>query len=34
MHASDSEETAKEELKRFFKAEEIFEYDRLDKKVL
>lgn len=34
MHASDSEETAEEELKRFFKSEEIFEYDRLDKKVL
>jgi len=34
MHASDSKETAKEELERFFKAEEIFEYERLDNKVL
>ena len=34
MHASDSEETAKEELERFFKKEEIFEYDRLDNGVL
>lgn len=34
MHASDSEETAKEELKRFFKSEEIFNYERLDQKVL
>ncbi len=34
MHASDSEETAKEELKRFFKDEEIFDYNRLDNKVL
>lgn len=34
MHASDSEETANEELKRFFKDEEIFEYERLDNKVL
>ncbi len=34
MHASDSEETAKEELERFFEKEEIFEYERLDSKVL
>jgi hypothetical protein len=34
MHASDSEETANEELKRFFKDEEIFDYKRLDDKVL
>lgn len=34
MHASDSEETAKEELERFFKADEIFSYERLDQKVL
>lgn len=34
MHASDSEETANEELKRFFKSEEIFDYERLDNKVL
>jgi nucleoside-diphosphate kinase len=34
MHASDSEETANEELARFFKTEEIFEYERLDNKVL
>lgn len=34
MHASDSEETANEELKRFFKPEEIFNYERLDNKVL
>ncbi|PIE85231.1 nucleoside-diphosphate kinase [Candidatus Gracilibacteria bacterium] len=34
MHASDSKETAKEELERFFKPEEIFDYERLDQKVL
>jgi len=34
MHASDSLETAKEELERFFKSEEIFNYERLDNKVL
>jgi nucleoside-diphosphate kinase len=34
MHASDSIETANEELERFFKKEEIFEYERLDNKVL
>ena len=34
MHASDSLETAQEELKRFFKEEEIFDYNRLDEKVL
>lgn len=34
MHASDSLETANEELKRFFKEEEIFDYKRLDDKVL
>jgi nucleoside-diphosphate kinase len=34
MHASDSLETAEEELERFFKKEEIFEYERLDNKVL
>ncbi len=34
MHASDSVETANEELERFFKKEEIFEYKRLDNKVL
>ena len=34
MHASDSVETAEEELARFFKKEEIFEYSRLDAKVL
>ena len=34
MHASDSVETANEELARFFKSEEIFDYERLDNKVL
>jgi len=34
MHASDSIETAEEELKRFFKTEEIFSYNRLDASVL
>jgi len=34
MHASDSVETAKEELERFFNKEEIFDYNRLDNKVL
>ena len=34
MHASDSLATAEEELERFFKKEEIFEYERLDNKVL
>ncbi len=34
MHASDSLETAEEELARFFKPEEIFNYERLDNKVL
>lgn len=34
MHASDSVETANEELARFFKPEEIFDYERLDNKVL
>ena len=34
MHASDSLETANEELKRFFKDSEIFNYERLDNKVL
>jgi nucleoside-diphosphate kinase len=34
MHASDSIETAEEELARFFKSEEIFNYERLDNKVL
>jgi nucleoside-diphosphate kinase len=34
MHASDSLETANEELKRFFNKEEIFDYKRLDDKVL
>lgn len=34
MHASDSVETAEEELARFFKSEEIFNYERLDNKVL
>ena len=34
MHASDSVETAKEELERFFNKEEIFDYNRLDSKVL
>lgn len=34
MHASDSVETANEELARFFKTEEIFDYERLDNKVL
>jgi nucleoside-diphosphate kinase len=34
MHASDSLETAEEELARFFKTEEIFDYERLDNKVL
>ncbi|MDP2091267.1 MAG: nucleoside-diphosphate kinase [Candidatus Gracilibacteria bacterium] len=34
MHASDSVETANEELKRFFKDSEIFNYERLDNKVL
>lgn len=34
MHASDSIETAEEELQRFFKNEEIFNYERLDNKVL
>ncbi len=30
VHASDSAEAAKEEIKRFFKDEELFEYDRSD----
>lgn len=30
VHASDSPETAKEEIKRFFKPEELFEYEKLD----
>jgi len=30
VHASDSKETAKEEVKRFFSDEELFEYGRLD----
>jgi nucleoside-diphosphate kinase len=34
MHASDSVETAQEELARFFKSDEIFDYQRLDHKVL
>ncbi len=34
MHASDSIDTAKEELERFFNKNEIFEYNRLDAKVL
>ena len=34
MHASDSVENANEELARFFKPEEIFDYERLDNKVL
>lgn len=34
MHASDSIDTAKEELARFFKSDEIFNYERLDNKVL
>jgi nucleoside-diphosphate kinase len=34
MHASDSIDTAKEELVRFFKSDEIFNYERLDNKVL
>jgi len=34
MHASDSVATAEEELERFFKKEEIFEYERLDNGVL
>lgn len=34
MHASDSVETANTELKRFFKDSEIFNYERLDNKVL
>ena len=34
MHASDSIETANEELERFFNKNEIFEYSRLDAKVL
>lgn len=34
MHASDSEETAKVELKRFFKDEGIFEYNRVIDNVL
>lgn len=34
IHASDSEETANQELKRFFKDEEIFDYQRLDSKLL
>jgi len=34
MHASDSVETAEEELERFFNKEEIFDYNRLDSKVL
>jgi len=34
MHASDSIETANEELARFFKDTEIFSYSRLDAKVL
>ncbi len=34
MHASDSVKTAEEELERFFKKDEIFDYKRLDDKVL
>jgi len=34
MHASDSIETANEELERFFSKSEIFEYKRLDDNVL
>tara|TARA_B100000745_G_scaffold98011_1_gene62351 strand:+ start:19700 stop:20170 length:471 start_codon:yes stop_codon:yes gene_type:complete len=30
VHASDSPETAKEELERFFSKDELFNYDRLD----
>lgn len=30
VHASDSPETAKEEIKRFFKQEELFDYEKLD----
>ncbi len=34
IHASDSEETAKKELERFFKGEWIFEYSKLTDEVL
>jgi nucleoside-diphosphate kinase len=34
VHASDSEETAKVEIERFFKSEEIFDYKKIDKDLL
>ena len=34
IHASDSEETAKKELERFFKGEWIYDYDKLTDEVL
>jgi len=34
IHASDGEEAAQAEIKRFFKSEEVLEYSRIDKKIL
>ncbi len=34
IHSSDSEETAEKEIKRFFKEEELFSYDRCDFSVI
>ena len=34
VHASDSPESAKEEIKRFFKEEELFSYERIDSEIL
>src|SRR3989338_7867465 len=34
VHASDSKETARQEIKRFFKKEEVLEYDKIDFELL
>ena len=34
VHASDSEESAKVEIERFFKMDEVFEYGKIDKDLL
>jgi nucleoside-diphosphate kinase len=34
IHASDGEEAAQAEIKRFFKEEEVLEYSRIDKEIL
>jgi nucleoside-diphosphate kinase len=34
IHASDSEETARVELKRFFKDEEILSYEKISDKIV